>query len=271
MIKLRTIIADDEPFLRQELKRKLQQHPNIELVAECENGIQALDAANRLQPDLMFLDIVMPGLDGLEVVQALQSDAMPIIIFATAYDQFAIQAFDVRAMDYLVKPYTDERLDQSIETALLHYKDNPVEHKGKLIEIATHLQHKQVNDAEDADFDDWPQRIVIENKEPQVTVNVEDIAWVDAAGDYMCIHANGETYILRSTMKRLNRQLNPDHFKRIHRSTIVNLHYIADVYPFRKGDYFVELTSGTRLRLSRSYNDALQDLMAAIATRKAPR
>lgn len=264
-VKLRTIIADDEPLLRQELRRKLENYPNIEIVAECENGLQAVEAANRLQPDLMYLDIVMPGLDGFEVIEALQSDAMPVIVFATAYDQFAIKAFDVRAVDYLVKPYSDERLMQSVETALLSHKENPGLKKSDMIEVNSYLKNREITDNNDVvDSGRWPQEIVIENKDPQITVKVEDIAWVDAAGDYMCVHANDETYIMRTTMKRLVKLLNPEQFKRIHRSTIVNVNFVEQIQPFRKGDYFVILRGGTQLRLSRSYNNTLRSLEARI-------
>ncbi len=263
MIKLRTIIADDEPLLRLELKQKLLNHPNIEVVADCENGLQAAEAANRLQPDLIFLDIVMPGLDGFEVVQALQAEAMPIVVFATAYDQFAIKAFEVRAIDYLVKPYTDERLQQSIETALQSYNDRrPSTAKQDLIELASDLQDKTISEME-TNQTGWPDELIIESREPQTKVIVEDIGWIDAAGDYMCIHANGETHIMRCTMKKLTQLLNPDYFRRIHRSTIVNINFVEEISPFQKGDYFVLLAGGTRLRLSRSYKDALPELAAA--------
>lgn len=262
MIKLRTIVADDEPYLRQDLKRKLKAHPNIELVAECENGLQALEAANRLQPDLMFLDIVMPGLDGFEVVKALQSDTMPIIVFATAYDQFAIKAFDVRAIDYLVKPYTDERLQQSIETALSNYSDNASSRKQNIIELAFHLKNSPIMDAVDTVTNDYLDEIIIESKQPQIKVSVKDIGWIDAAGDYMCVHANDETHIMRCTMQKLSELLNPRWFRRIHRSTIVNVRFIENIIPFRKGDYFVVLAGGTRLRLSRNYNQTVKELMA---------
>ncbi len=262
MTKLRTIIADDEPFLRQDLKRKLQNHPHIDLVAECENGLQALEATNRLQPDLIFLDIVMPGMDGFEVVKALQSDAMPIIVFATAYDQFAIKAFEVRALDYLVKPYSDERLLQSIETALSNHNDNASSRKQDIIELASHLDNSPITDAVHAVAEGYSEEIIIENKQPQIKVSVKDIAWIDAAGDYMCVHANGEIHIMRCTMKNLCAQLNPQWFRRIHRSTIVNVRFIEEIIPFRKGDYFIMLAGGTRLRLSRNYNNVLQELSA---------
>lgn len=269
-IKLRTVIADDEPLLRQELRRKLENHPNIDIVAECENGLQAVAAARKLQPDLMYLDIVMPGLDGFAVVEALQSDAMPIIVFATAYDQFAIKAFDVRAVDYLVKPYSDERLQQSIATALHNHNEHPGLKKSAMIDVNSYLKNREIKATTDATADEpWPTELVIENKDPQVSVAVNDIAWVDAAGDYMCIHANGETYILRSTMKRLERQLNPLQFKRIHRSTIVNMNFIEKIQPYQKGDYFVHLTDGVQLRLSRSYSDALEILQEQLGAQAA--
>jgi two-component system LytT family response regulator len=265
MIKLRTIIADDEPLLRQELHRKLESHPQIELIASCENGVDAVKAANELLPDLMFLDIVMPGLDGFGVVKAIQADVMPAIIFATAYDQYAIQAFDVRAIDYLVKPYSDERLNQSIETALLHRLDNPTQKKQAIIDLSLDISGKQVGKSGSSKAaSGWRDQIVVENKDPQIVVSVNDIAWIDAAGDYMCIHANDETFIMRSTMKQLSKQLNPADFKRIHRSTIVNANFVESIEPFQKGDYFVHLIGGARLRLSRSYRDALQALQAKL-------
>lgn len=259
--RLRTLVVDDEPFLRMELAKKLAEHPNIEVIGQCANGIEAVEAIHRQQPDLVYLDIVMPGLNGFQVIHAIQADAMPIIIFATAYDQYAIKAFEVRAVDYLVKPYSDQRLNKSVETALLSYKSPSSQNKEKLIELGSEIQHTEFQQSDENTYEHWPDELVIENKPPKISVNVADIAWVDAAGDYMCVHANGETFILRSTMKSLEEKLNPEQFRRIHRSTIINIDFIETITPHQKGDYFIDVKEGTRLRLSRSYRDNLQDLI----------
>lgn len=262
-IKLRTLVVDDEPFLRMELAKQLAQHPNIEIIGQCENGIEAVEAIHRLEPDLVYLDIVMPGLNGFQVIHAIQSDTMPIIVFATAYDQYAIKAFEVRAVDYLVKPYSEQRLQKSVDTALLNYS-SPLHHnKGELIALGSDIQNTDISESDESTYEKWPDELIIENKEPRVAVNVQDIAWVDAAGDYMCVHANEETFILRSTMKNLEAKLNPKQFRRIHRSTIVNIQFIKKITPHQKGDYFIDLKEGIRLRLSRSYKDNLSDFIEA--------
>ncbi len=261
--KLKTIVVDDEPFLRMELAKKLREHPQIQVVAECENGIQAVEAIHRLQPDLVYLDIVMPGLNGFQVIHALQADTMPIIIFATAYDQYAIKAFEVRAVDYLVKPYSNQRLNKSIETALLHYQSPAHHSKENLINLGSDIERKDYADASDEDlYSKWPEELIIENRDPRISVKINDIAWIDAAGDYMCVHANGETFILRSTMKKLETKLNPQQFRRIHRSTIVNVDSIKKITPHQKGDFFIDIDGDTRLRLSRSYKDNIKDLLS---------
>ena len=262
-IKLRTLIVDDEPFLRLELAKKLGEHPNIEIIGQCANGIEAVEAIHQHQPDLVYLDIVMPGLNGFQVIHAIQADAMPIIIFATAYDQYAIKAFEVRAVDYLVKPYSDQRLNKSVETALLNFK-SPLHHnKEKLINLGSDIQNTEFSESSDSTYERWPDELVIETKDPRISVKVTEIAWIDAAGDYMCVHANGETFILRSTMKNLEEKLNPQQFRRIHRSTIINIGFIENITPHQKGDYFIDVKEGTRLRLSRSYKENLADIIDA--------
>lgn len=261
--KLRTLVVDDEPFLRMELAKKLSAHPNIEVIGQCENGIEAVEAIHQLTPDLVYLDIVMPGLNGFQVIHAIQADAMPIIIFATAYDQYAIKAFEVRAVDYLVKPYSEQRLNKSVETALLNYQ-SPVHQntsKGDFIELGSDIQHTHISESDENTYEKWPEELVIENKDPKIVVQVREIAWIDAAGDYMCVHANGETFILRSTMKSLEAKLNPAQFRRIHRSTIVNTAFIERITPHQKGDFFIDIREGTRLRLSRSYRENLNDVI----------
>ncbi|MFT7560756.1 MAG: two-component system LytT family response regulator [Flavobacteriales bacterium] len=261
MKPLRAVIAEDEPLLRRELKNRLKNNPNIELVAECENGIQAVEACIRLQPELLFLDIVMPGLNGFEVIESLQSDVLPLIIFTTAYDQYAFSAFDVQAVDYLCKPYSVERLCQSIERCELRRTLPPVDLKKNILSVSEHISGDAGRFVTLDEKPNWNSEIIVENRDPRVLIKVDDIVWVDAAGDYMCIHVDGDTHIYRSTMKKLIALLNPKWFRRIHRSTLVNVRYIDKVLPDKKGDYRVELSGGVLLKGSRNYQDSLHDFL----------
>lgn len=265
MIKLRTIIVDDEPLALGLLKSWLVEFEEIELVAECKNGREAIDATLELNPDLMFLDIQMPGKNGFEVVKALQNDIMPMVVFVTTHQQYALDAFDLHAVDYVPKPLDEERLQRAVRRAIERYEasqllgDNKIPVIGAIDNILEKAEFSEGRVKSEApENEESPRRIAINDSGKMVLVDVDDIEWVDAAGDYMCVHANGATHIMRSTLKELLNKLDQDVFRRIHRSTIVNLHRVQEIKHHAKGDYFLTLTCGERLKISRNYNDIVK-------------
>lgn len=264
-IKLRTIIVDDEPLALGLLKSWLDEFPEIELVAECKNGREAIDATLELTPDLMFLDIQMPGKNGFEVVKALQNDIMPMVVFVTTHQQYALDAFDLHAVDYVPKPLDEERLQRAVKRAIERYHasqlagDNKIPVIGAIDSILERAEFKEENpEKTQEELEGSRRKIAINDSGKMVLIDVDDIEWVDAAGDYMCVHVKGATHIMRSTLKELLGKLDQDVFMRVHRSTIVNLNRVQEIKHHAKGDYFLTLTCGERLKISRNYNDIVK-------------
>jgi two-component system LytT family response regulator len=265
--KLRTVIVDDEPLARRLLRAMLAEIPEIELIAECRNGREALEVTRDLTPDLLILDIQMPGVSGFDVVKGLQSDLMPMVIFCTAYQRYAVDAFDLHAVDYLLKPVDGVRLQRAVLRAQERFDADKKksEHKSPLLgaidEIAkrvagrTDARHPEQSSEEALTAD---RKIAIKDNEATVLIDIDDIDWVDAAGDYMCLHVKGETLIMRSTLKNLVARLDPDKFARIHRSTLVNLDRIVKATPLTKGEYILDLVCDAQLKVSRNYRQAIK-------------
>jgi two-component system LytT family response regulator len=266
MTPLRTIIVDDEPLARRGLKLRLEGNESLELVAECSNGEEALNAISELQPDLVFLDIQMPGMDGFDVIGSLQGDAMPSIVFVTAFDQYAVEAFEVNAVDYMLKPVDEERLEAAIQRALEEREREALEDQKRNLMTAcmqlTGANAATVEDIAQGASGSYPEKLSIRDGDEVNLVPVEEIDWVDAAGDYMCVHVSGVTHIMRITMKQLEALLNPLQFLRVHRSTIVNSNRISSAQSLSNGEYLLTLEEGTRLKVSRSYRDKIRDLTA---------
>ncbi|NIB42637.1 response regulator transcription factor [Pseudomaricurvus alkylphenolicus] len=274
MTSLRTLVVDDEPLARNLLKACLEDIPEIEVIGECQNGREAVQAVLELNPDLMFLDIQMPGMNGFDVVKALQADAMPMVVFSTAYQQYALDAFDVHAVDYLLKPLEEDRLQRAVERALDRFQkaDSEIENKTPLIGAIDRIAkkiHRQGITGQDAppapEKPAGPKKIAIKDSETVTMVPETEIDWVDAAGDYMCIHVKGTTHIMRCTMKELLGKLDEAVFKRVHRSTIVNLERIEQVKPHTKGEYFLFLDCGERLKVSRNYRESIKEFLSGAA------
>jgi two-component system LytT family response regulator len=265
--KIRALIVDDEALSRRGLALRLQAAAeDFEVVGEACNGRAALEAIREHQPDLVFLDIEMPGLTGFDVVARLPTESMPMIVFVTAFDRYAIQAFEARAVDYLLKPVDEARLAD----ALGHIREQLGQRKAagqrdRLVQLLADLRGSE----------EWPaagEKAVLHEIAGQgrqralpirhggdiVRVPEDDIEWIDAAGDYMCIHAGGETYILRGTMKSLEDQLDPGLFQRVHRSTIVNLGRVMRLRPHINGEFFLVLDGGHEIKLSRTYRDKVE-------------
>jgi two-component system LytT family response regulator len=268
MSKIRTIIVDDESLARRGLTIRLKNYENIEVVAQCKNGREALIAIEELCPDLVFLDIQMPGVDGFEVVRNIQSDSMPLIVFVTAFDQYAIEAFEVHAIDYVLKPIEDTRLATAIERAAQHLEQSKENNqKKRLMDLITNITGEtpaKINEMlanGTPNESQYPEKIAIKDGGETTLVPSKEISWIDAAGDYMCVHANDVVHVLRSTMKNLEEKLNPNNFQRIHRSTIVNLDMIEKVCSHINGEYYLVLKGGARLKMSRSYRDKIKHII----------
>ena len=270
MKALSAIIVDDEQLARRGLSLRLQQMPGVELVAECANGAEALTAVAQHSPDLLFLDIQMPGMDGFDVVEKLQGDAMPMVIFVTAHNEFAVDAFKVHAIDYITKPIEDERLAEAVARAReqLELASNDLS-KEKLMQMIMSLTGESAATVEALAQADapaasrWPEKITVKDGADIQFIRVPEIEWVDAAGDYMCIHAGGKTHIMRITMKQLEAMLNPAVFLRVHRSTIVNSRLITGAQTLSNGEFLLNLEGGTQLKVSRSYRDRIREFLVS--------
>lgn len=254
---IRALIVDDEPLARRGLKLRLSEHPQIEVIGEAANGRQALEFIAEQSPDVVFLDIEMPGLNGFDVVAGIQSDAMPQIIFVTAFNQYAVEAFDIHALDYVLKPVDPARLAESIERLGQRLLTEAVSDKGALLAALDKQPAAPVSEA-----NQYPEKLAIKDRGEITLVPVEKIDWVDAAGDYMCIHESGNTHVQRMTMKQLEKQLNPEQFTRVHRSSIVNVSRVEKIHNHANSEYYLEITGGHKLKMSRSYKDTIKRFIA---------
>jgi two-component system LytT family response regulator len=265
---IQALIVDDEALARRGLKHRLKGLPGIEIAGEARNGREAVSKIRELSPDLVFLDIQMPGMTGFDVIRELRSEPLPAILFVTAYDEYAIDAFEVNAVDYLLKPIDEERLEQALNKVRdrLGRRRHRAQ-KDLLLRLLGELTGEDLSDAGSLETDsvsrlvrkDYP-KLAIRDGGRTTWVRQEDIEWVDAAGDYMCVHALGETHILRKTMKQLEEELDADFLQRIHRSTIVNVRCVKEMKSHINGEYFLTLESGHTVKLSRSYKDKLKYL-----------
>ena len=263
---LRTIIVDDEALARRGLRYRLADTPDIELVGEARNGREAMKMIADLSPDLVFLDIQMPGMDGFDVLRALDEDAMPTIVFVTAFDEYAVKAFEANALDYLLKPIEDERLADALDRVRrFHDQKLALKHKKSLLHLVGQITGEAVHSMQEIRQKGVdrlkkiePPKLAIKDGGSTTWVAQDEIDWIDAAGDYMCVHSKGETYILRMTMKGLEMELDPDILQRVHRSTIVNVHRVREMHSHINGEYFLTLNNGHTVKLSRSYKDKLK-------------
>jgi two-component system LytT family response regulator len=263
MQKLRTIIVDDEPLALKLLRTVLSEITDVEIVAECSNGKQAVEAVTKLQPELIFLDIQMPGMNGFDVIKSLQTDIMPMVVFVTAYDQYAVDAFDLHAVDYVLKPLDSERIARSVDRAIDRLK-NDVDRsfKSPLIGAIEEISERASKEKTDEPVNNLPdgmkRKLLVRDSGVVKVIPFDDIDWVDAAGDYMCVHAVGETHVIRSTLRDLMTKLDDNLFVRIHRSTIVNVERVVSVTPLQKGGSLLHLTQGESLKVSRNYRDSIR-------------
>ncbi len=259
--KLRTLLVDDEALSRRGLELRLRMAADIEVIGQCSNGREALTAIREQRPDLVFLDIQMPGLSGFDVLAELQPHELPMIVFVTAYDRYAVQAFEARAIDYVLKPVDDARLAATLQHVreLLEQR-TAIAERNQLVNLLAELRGSgELESGQPAKASESaPNWLPIRNGRETVRVQVRDIEWVDAAGDYLCIHAQGNTHILRATMREMESLLDPRLFQRVHRSTIVNLTRVKSLRAHMNGEYFLRLEGGQELKLSRTYRDKVE-------------
>ncbi|MEA3001331.1 MAG: two-component system, LytTR family, response regulator [Sphingomonadales bacterium] len=259
---IRTILVDDEPLAIQGLRLRLEKHDDVEIVETCSNGREAIRAIKTDKPDLVFLDIQMPGFDGFSVIQGLMEVEPPLFVFVTAYSDHAIRAFEAQAVDYLMKPVEEDRLADTLDRVRLRLSEKrSAEEAGKLKEVLAEVAPgaaEQVANSEEAPLSNRYEKLInIKDRGQIFRVDVDSIEKIDAAGDYMCIYTGDNTLILRETMKDLEKRLDPRRFQRVHRSCIVNLDQVRQVKPHTNGECFLVLESGSQVKVSRSYRDVV--------------
>ena len=249
---MRTIIADDEPLAREKLRVLLSSETGVKIVAECRDGQQTIAALRTQKPDLLLLDIQMPDADGFQVLRDIPAEEMPIVIFTTAYDQYAVRAFEAHALDYLLKPFDQERLHGAIERARAELlKVNDRELTSRLLDLMANSQMtSQVG-----------RRLVIRTGGRVVFLDVDEIDWVEAAANYVRLHVGKESYLLREGISRISEKLDPGNFVRIHRSTLANVRKIKELQPCNSGEYIMVMKDGKELSCSRGYRTKLQSVI----------
>lgn len=252
MEKFRALIVDDEPLAREGIRLHLEGERDFEVVGECGDGEDALRAVRELRPDVVFLDIQMPGMDGFGVLEGMHDGGMPEVVFVTAYDQFALQAFEAHALDYLLKPFDEDRFRKALDRVrnqLRGQKRRDID--TRIADLLADVRHKPR----------YLERLVVRSGGRILILRVEDVDWIEAAANYVKLHVGSRVYLLRETMNRLEEKLDAARFIRIHRSTIVRIDRIKELEPLFQGDYLVILQDGARLTSSRSYRDKLQELL----------
>lgn len=240
---IRTLIIDDVQLARERLKRCLADEPDVEIVGECENGTEAVASIRELSPDLIFLDVQMPALDGFGVLDAFKGERTPAVIFVTAYNEYAIQAFDVNALDYLLKPVDCTRLSKAVERAKaqITQPNFDIRFRAMLEDIKSSSR--------------FLKRLTIKLTGHTILLPTDEIDWIESWGNYMKVHAGRDTHLIRGTMQSLEAKLDPEKFVRVHRSAIVNIEKIKEIYPRSNGDQDIVLQNGQQLMLSRKFRD----------------
>lgn len=257
---LRTLIVDDEPVARQTIRILLRDDPDISIGGECSDGQSATEAITRTQPDLVFLDVQMPGMTGLDVIERIDPRHCPAIIFTTAYDQYAVRAFEIHVLDYLLKPFSDERFYEAVNRAKEIIFGNKVELMSRqLVDLVERNRLRQVR-ALPANHQP-PGRLMIKSSGRVDVVDVASIDWLEADGNYVNIHCGGKKHIMREKFSTLQEQLDPALFVRIHRSTIVRADRIKRLKPLVNGDYLVTMSDGMEFTLSRTFRQKVLSLL----------
>jgi two-component system LytT family response regulator len=244
---IRTLIIDDVQLARERLKRCLAAEPDVQIVGECDNGTNAVASIRALSPDLIFLDVQMPALDGFGVLDALKGEHTPVVIFVTAYNEYAIQAFDVNALDYLLKPVDCARLSKAVERAKSHLAQ-PAAGDDLDTRFRAMLEDLKAGSK-------FLKRLTIKLTGHTILLPTDEIDWIESYGNYLKLHTGRESHLIRGTMQSIETKLDPEKFVRVHRSTIVNIEKIKEIYPRSNGDQDLVLKNGQQLMLSRKYRD----------------
>jgi two-component system LytT family response regulator len=252
---IRVLLVDDEPLARRMIREMLKDDEEVQIIGECVNGLEAVEAIKTHSPDLLFLDVQMPVMCGFEVLEALASEQMPQVIFVTAYDQYAVRAFDVHAVDYLLKPFDSERFVTALSRAKEHISG---QRNGELDQHILALLDELKAESK------YLERLIVKNGGRVSFLDVDDIDWIEAEGNYVSIHIGKKAHLLRETFSHLEAQLDPKKFRRIHRSAIVRLERIQELQPLFHGEYRVILNCGAQLTLSRNYRDNLQAILGKL-------
>lgn len=251
-MKIRTLIVDDEALGRKRVRKLLESEPECEIIGECSDGQEAVAAMRSFTPDLVFLDVQMPELNGFEVLAQLEVDRLPVIIFVTAHDQFALKAFEAQAIDYLLKPFEDERFYQSLQRAKAYLEGHESRKMHERLQSLVNSLSSQTK---------LITRMAVKTGGRILFIKTSEIDWIEAVGNYLNLHIGSEAHLLRGRVSELEKRLDPNQFFRIHRSAIVNLDRVKEFHPLFKGDGVAILKNGTRLSVSRSCNQRLQRLL----------
>ncbi len=268
--KIRAIIVDDEQLAREALRVMLSGDPETEVIAECRNGREAVQSIRKQSPDIVFIDIQMPGMDGFQVIEEIGVGQMPVTVFVTAYDNYALRAFEAHALDFLLKPFDYDRFDTALQRAKTRIREQEFGALNenlfallKDMKALTGTASLKANNTKpnDAGYKEPIERVAVKSSGRIYFLKTEEIDWVEGAGDYLSLHAGGKSHLIRETMGDFHAKLDSKKFLRIHRSTIVNIERVKDIQPLFKSEYVITLTSGKRLKSSRGYRHELQALL----------
>lgn len=268
--RIRAIVVDDEILARKALMAMLKDDPDMEVITECRNGREAIAAIRDKSPDLVFLDIQMPEMDGFQVIEEVGAQRMPVTVFVTAFDKYALRAFEAHALDYLLKPFDHDRFDTALQRAKTQVRQRKLGEMSENLYAVLHDMKLKTGETAPETDDRTPgkaaskeplDRVVIKSSGRIYFLKTEEIDWVESTSNYLSLHSGGKTHLIRETMGEFHSKLDPRKFLRIHRSTIVNSERIKDIQPLFKGEYVVTLTTGKRLKSSRGYRHEIQSLL----------
>jgi two-component system LytT family response regulator len=249
-MKIRTLIVDDEPLAREWVRNGLESETDLEIVGECGDGFEAVQAISEKRPDLVLLDVQMPGLDGFGVLASLDPAALPAVVFITAFDRYALKAFEAHAVDYLMKPFSSERLHEAVERARsVIDRSSSRDLDARLRSLLESIQRERA----------YPEWLLIKKDDRSVFVPIAEIDWIESSRNNVRLHVGKEIYVYHETTSGIEARLDPRKFLRIHRSTIVNIERIRDLHPWFNGDYAVTMKDGTKLTLSSTYRERLKE------------
>lgn len=260
--KIRTLIVDDEPLARQSIRLLLREDPEVEIVGEAGSGAEAVKAIRKHAPDLVFLDIQMPEMDGFGVLESLDAERLPVVVFVTAFDRYALKAFEVHALDYLLKPFTDARFEKALRQAKAQIGQREISHLSqRLLALLEDRDPRRSPQQQPARATNYLTRLMVKSAGRVFFLKADEIDWIEAADYYVKLHVGRKSHLLRESLSELESKLDPEKFLRIHRSSIVNLDRVKELHQLPGAEYAVLLHDGTSLKLSRTRREHLQRLL----------